>query len=238
MQQTYNVEGLMAELEERSSRAASEAARRTSKAVTRASTAMEQACTNAKRAVTEAGEAVRRSFSANVDEARRQIADEINRLVGREQPELLVRLQPLLDTFGQSLQAQSAEQTTKLVERVVGQFDPTDPTSPMSQQLRVLSEQQGRHAEAMSTEHRALVAKVDELGRELAAKKATEIALSRTPRKGGAYGDQVHDLMATITTGLGDEYLITGGVTGLKTRSKTGDGMLAISGVTPGWCSR
>lgn len=228
VQQAYDLEALVIEVGDRSCRAAQDAADLTGAAATQASEAVQKASVVVRQSMTEAGDLARKAFGENVETVRRQLADEIDRLVGGEQPELLRRLQPVLDTFGRQLHTQSSEQTTLLIEKVVRQFDPADPVSPMSQQMRMLTEAQRKHAESVTEQHLELTAKVEELGRLLVTKRATEIALARTPAKGGAYEDQVHDLMRIIAAGLGDEYVNTGNVTGLVSRNKKGDGVLTV----------
>lgn len=62
------------------------------------------------------------------------------------------------------------------------------------------------------------------------ADTATAAVLRHTPLKGETYAQGVHRLMSGIAAGLGDEYVDTSAVTGLLSRNKKGDGLLAVEG--------
>ena len=132
VQETFNLEGLVHEVGERTADAAAQAAKATAEVTTKAAADMESAATAARKAITEAGTVARQSFSDNVDGAKKSLSEEIQRLVGGEHPELLTRLAPLLEKFGRDLDERSDKQTSALIDKVVRQFDPADPTSPMS----------------------------------------------------------------------------------------------------------
>ncbi|MFL6129322.1 MAG: hypothetical protein ACJ73E_09680 [Mycobacteriales bacterium] len=51
-----------------------------------------------------------------------------------------------------------------------------------------------------------------------------------TPNKGVAFEERIHDLLASIAVGLGDEYADTTSQDGLLPRSKKGDGVLSVQG--------
>ncbi len=229
VEQSYGIEALVAEVEKRSTRAAVDAADRTTAAVTQATTALEKASEQAKRAVVDAGSTARRAFTESVEAARTELAGQIAALVGGDEPQLLLRLQPVLESFSRSLQERAVSQTSTLIDKVARQFDPADPASPMAQQMRALAETQAGYATTAAENQRALTEKIEELGRNLSHRKATELALARTTAKGATYEDQIHDLMAAIAAGLGDEYVETGTVSGLRTRSKKGDGVLTVA---------
>lgn len=228
IEQQYGIEALVAEVEQRSTKAAADAADRTTDAVTQATSALTKASDQAKTAVVEAGTTARRAFAESVDTARVELAGQITALLGGDEPQLMIRLQPMLEKFSTSLQERATSQTTAMIDKVARQFDPADPASPMAQQMRALATTQNDHAKVAGEQLRALTEKLDELGRSVAVRRATELALSRTTAKGATYEDQVHPVLSMIATGLGDEYVATGNVTGLRTRSKKGDGVLSV----------
>lgn len=228
VQQTYGIESLVAEVEKRATQATTNAAERTSTTVNQATEALLQASELTKRVVVDAGQTARTAFAASVESARDEFMAQLGGLLGGDEPQLLLRLQPLLEEFGRKLEQRSLTQTTALVEKVSKQFDPADPASPMAQQMRALGETQARYAAQAADQQKGLTDKLDALSTELVASKSTRLALSRTAAKGATYEEQIHALLGEIAAGLGDEYLETGNVVGLRTRSKKGDGVLAV----------
>jgi len=158
------------------------------------------------------------------------LSDEIHRLVGGEHPELLTRLAPLLEKFGRDLDERSDKQTSALIDRVVRQFDPADPTSPMSKHASELARQQASLTATLETNHRALEVKVDELSRAIKVAKSAAAIASVTTLKGESYAQGIHRVMIQIAAGLGDEYSDTSSTAGLISRCKKGDAVLAIDG--------
>ncbi len=230
IQEKFNLEGLVAEVGDRTAEATARAATATTDAITQATTTLQRA--SAERVIADAGTCARQSFSENVDGARESLADEINRLVGGDHPELLARLTPVLATFGRDLDDRAAKQTTELIGKVIRQFDPADPTSPMAKHNQELSRQQLSLRETLEKNHQELEAKVDELTGALRATRAAADATtaSITTLKGESYAQNIHLLMAEIAAGLGDEYSDTGAVPGTILRNKKGDGVLAVDG--------
>ena len=230
VQQTYGIESLVAEVEKRVIQSSAAAGERTETAVARATAALQQASEQTKKAVVDAGQTARTAFAASVDTARQELAAQITSLLGGEDPQLLLRLQPLLDSFGHKLEQRTLGQTTALIDKVTRQFDPADPASPMAQQMRAFTDTQARHAAEAAEQQKGVTDKLDALSTELLASRSTKLALARTAAKGVTYEEQVHALLAAIAAGLGDEYVETGNVVGLRTRSKKGDGVLAVPG--------
>lgn len=230
VQEAYGIESLVAEVEKRSTQAAAAAADRTEAAVIKASMALEKASEQTKRAVVEAGQTARTAFAQSVATARDDLGAQIATLLGGEEPQLLLRLQPLLERFGRNLEERTLGQTSTLIEKVAKQFDPVEPTSPMAQQMRMLKESQATYAEEAASQQQVVSDKLEALTAGLVAAKSTRLALARTAAKGVTYEEQTHVLLAEIAAGLGDEYGETGNVVGLRTRSKKGDGLLAVSG--------
>lgn len=189
---------------------------------------MEQATEASRRAILEAGTSARTAFAGSVAGAQQDLSAQIGALLGGEQSQVMLRLQPLLEQFGRSLEERTLAQTSTLLEKVSKEFDPVDPASPMAQQMRALKDTQAVYAAAATDQHRVVAEKLDGLAAGLQTSQAVDRALARTAVKGATYEEQVHALLAEIAGGLGDEYAETGNVVGLRTRSKKGDGVLRV----------
>lgn len=100
----------------------------------------------------------------------------------------------------------------------------------MAQQMRSYAENQASHAAAAAEQQRLLTDKLDALAASVQVAKATQVVLAKSTAKGATYEEQVHPWLAEIAAGLGDEYVQTGNVVGLRTRNKKGDGVLAVTG--------
>jgi hypothetical protein len=218
-QQAYAVEKLVAEAEQRSQRASALAAEQTARAVREASESLTKTTADTARLV-----------GASIEDANKKLAAEITRLVGGQDPELVRRLQPILDSTVAAMKAQTVKDTGDLLDKVTRAFNPADPASPMAVQMRTLTEAQERQAKALGNEQRTLAAKLDEVVTALKVKEAHSKVVAGTALKGGTYEEQVHSVLTGIAAGLGDEYTETGTVTGLRTRSKKGDGVLGVGG--------
>lgn len=153
-----------------------------------------------------------------MDSAKKELVAETRRIFGGENPELLDRLQPLLDRFGLNLETQVRTGTNELLEKAAKQFDPADPTSPMAKHTAALAQQQEKVSEQIEKNHVALAAKVDELTTALKVQEAKTSLAKVTPIKGSSFEGQIHDLMRGIAAGLGDEYDDTTTKTGLLPR--------------------
>lgn len=200
----------------------------------RVSEAMQKAAIEAKDAITEAGKGARLSIADNVDDARKSLLAEVDRLVGGDNPELAARLAPMLEKFGYDLDARVTVQASELLTKAAKQFDPDGPTSPMSKHTRELEKQQQALSAALERNHRDLATKVDELTTAVkmttSAKEAAASLAKITTLKGESYAAEVHQVMEQIAAGLGDEYADTGAIPGAVPRSKKGDGVLTING--------
>jgi len=234
IQEKFNLEGLVAEVGDRTTEATSRAATATAEAIIAATAAMERASAEAKKVISDAGTSARQSFSDNVDGARRSLADEINRLVGGSNPELLAKLGPVLDKFSHELDERASKQTSELITKVTRQFDPADPTSPMAKHNQELSRQQRSLSDTLEKNHKELEAKVDELATAFrVARSASEAAAATakvTTLKGGTFEQGLHQHLSEIAAGLGDEYTETGATPGAISRCKKGDGLLDVDG--------
>jgi len=234
VQDTYNLEQLVSDVGTRTAETSAKAAAATTAVVKSASDGMQKASTDAKNAIAEAGLLARKGFGESVESARKDLREEINRLVGGENPELVARLSPLLDTFGRDMNERVAKQTSELLEKAARQFDTSDPTSPMAKHAKGLREQQDALSLTLVKNHEALTVKVDQLTTAVkvatAAADATSAIAKVTPIKGDTYAGSIHRVMQQIATGLGDEYTDTGAVIGVIPRCKKGDGLLTVNG--------
>jgi hypothetical protein len=224
----------VAEVSERTEQTSLRAVEATDAAIAKATKAMEAASTHARKAISEAGELARKDFSGNVDAVRRTLATEIQRVVGGENPELLARFQPLIERFSRDLDERAAKHLGELLVKVAEQFDPAQPTSVLAQQNRVLGEQHHALSEVLTKQQAELCSKVEDLATAVkvahAARSAAAATAQLTPLKGNTYAESVHQTLAYIAAGLGDDYADTSGVTGLVSRSKKGDGVLRVEG--------
>ena len=231
-QDTFGLERLITEVGARTAESSSHAAQVTSMAVSDATQAMTVASELAKKAIAETDAASRRNFEETVSTAQKQLRGDLQRLFDGENPELVERLQPILEKFGTDLDSKVARQTTELLGRAAKQFDPTDPTSPMAKHAAELTRQQEVLAGTLARNHDALATKVEALTMAVsvqsAAQRASAKTASVTPLKGITYADAVHAVMHDIASGLGEEYVDTGAVTGQVTRSKKGDSVLTV----------
>jgi hypothetical protein len=234
VQDTFNLERLVSDVGARTAESTTKAAETTTEVVNRVSNAMQEAAIEAKDAITAAGKGARQSFADNVDDARKSLLEEVHRLVGGDSPELAARLAPMLDKFGHDLDARVTVQTSELLAKAAKQFDPDDPTSPMSKHTRELEKQQQTLSAALERNHRDLATKVDELTTAVkvtTSAKETAASLAKiTTLKGESYAAEVHQVMEQIAAGLGDDYADTGAIPGAVPRSKKGDGVLTING--------
>lgn len=234
VQDTYNLEQLVSDVGTRTAQTSAKAAEATTAVVKSASEGMAKASTDAQNAITEAGALARKGFGETVELARKDLREEINRLVGGDHPELVARLTPLLDAFGRDMNDRVAKQTSELFDKAAKQFDPDDPTSPMAKNRRELQRQQEALSLTLVKNHEVLAGKVDELTTAVkvatAAAEATSAVTKVTPIKGDTYASSIHRVMQQIAVGLGDEYTDTGAVAGVIPRCKKGDGLLTIGG--------
>ena len=235
VQDTFNLERLVSDVGARTSQSTEDAAQATTEVVSRAVDAVEKASLNAKEAIAAAGKNAQQQFGEAVSVATKSLVGEMNRLVGGDNPELAGQLAPLLEKFGRDLDARVSSQTSDLFTKAAKQFDPDDPTSPMSKHTRDLDRRQQTLAEALEKNHKELAAKVEELATAVKVSASANIAATATakatPLKGATYASELHPLVDQVAVGLGDEYTDTGSTSGLLSNAnKKGDGVLAIAG--------
>ena len=154
----------------------------------------------------------------------------MRRIFGGDNPELLDRLQPVLDKFGTDLDAKVKAGTSDLLTKAAKQFDPSDPTSPMAKHTAELEAQQQKLTALIDDNHKDLAKKVDELATALKVQEAKTSLAKVTPIKGDTFENQVNAVLAAIAAGLGDEYTDTRATVGEVPRSKKGDGLLTVDG--------
>ena len=133
------------------------AAEATRQAVKDASEVVTNAADAAKKAFSEADTRTRKEFTAAIDSAKKDLNSEMRKIFGGEHPEILDRLQPLLDSFAANLDKKANAGTSELLAKAAKQFDPTDPTSPMA-----------KHAAELRASQEQLTAQLDKNHTELA----------------------------------------------------------------------
>ncbi|MBB5808870.1 vacuolar-type H+-ATPase subunit E/Vma4 [Saccharothrix ecbatanensis] len=222
------LEHLLKDLGDRTADSVQQAAEATGRAAKDASEAVTKAATDAKKAITEVDTQTRKEFTTAVMAAKQDLNAEVRRIFGGKSPELLERLQPLLDEFGMKLDVKATAGTHELLTKAAKQFDPTDPTSPMAKHAAELRLRQEQLAEQLSKNHAELTNKVNELSTALKVQDARTALAKMTPVKGESYASQIHPLMSGIAGGLGDEYADTSTITGHLPRCKKGDGVLTV----------
>lgn len=236
VQDTFDLERLVTDVGARTTESTRQAVNSTTEVMNQAAEAMQKAASDARKAIGETGTEARKSFADTVEGAKKTLLAEVHRLVGGDDPELAARLTPLLERFGHDLDTRVTAQTRELLTAAAKQFDPADPTSPMSKHSRELHKQQEALSATLARQHAELTCKVDELTTAwkvaASAKDAAATTAQVTPIKGFGYEDEVHEIMAQVALGLGDEYTATGRTTGAVPRSKKGDGLLTIGGGT------
>jgi len=225
------------------------AAEITKSPVNSASETVTKAAEDAKKAITEADAASRKEFTNSVAAAKKDLNTEVRRIFGGENPELLERLQPVLDKFGTDLDAKVKAGTEDLLTKAAKQFDPSDPSSPMAKHAAELGVRQKQLTltELIDKNHADLAKRVDELTTVLKVQEAKASLAKVTPIKGDTFENQMNAVLSEIAAGLGDEYTDTRAIMGAVTRSKKGDAVLTIDGgtarvviemtdsVRPGW---
>jgi len=218
-QQAFGVEKLVAEAEKRSKQAAEDAARDTKTAVEEASTALSQTA-----------ELTAKQVRTAVESAHQSLTAEVARLFGGADPALAKSLHPVLLNVTATIKEQTIKETNALLDRVARDFNPANPTSPMAVQMSALTAAQERQTASLLDAQKDLATKVDGLVASVQSKTAHDKVVAATALKGASYEDAVHAILSSIAAGLGDEYIETGKVTGFKTRSKKGDGVLGVIG--------
>lgn len=224
------LERMIKEVGDKTAATSAQAAELTDRTVKDAAKTMTKAADDAKKAIVEADKASRKEFTDSVSAAKTELSTEVRRIFAGDSPELLEKLQPLLDKFGADLDAKSSASITEVLTNAVKQFDPTDPTSPMAKHTASLETRQLQLTELIGKNHQTIAQKVDEISVALKVQAAQDKVSKVTPIKGDTYENQVNIVLAEVAAGLGDEYTDTRSVVGHLPRSKKGDGLLTVDG--------
>jgi len=228
--ETRALERMLKDVGDKTAEATRRAGEATAVATRSATETVVKAAADAKKAITDADEVTRKHLAEAVASTKKDLLAETRRLFGGDNPELLERLQPVLDKFSAALEKQVQTGTSELLAKATKQLDPSDPASPMAKHAAALAEQQERFTKQIEKGQTDLSAKVDALSTALKVQDAKSSLAKVTPIKGGSFEDQIHALMNDIAAGLGDEYEDTTTKTGLVPRSKKGDGLLTVTG--------
>lgn len=230
--ETRALERMLRDVGDQTSDATRRAAEATADAAKSATETVTKAAADAKQAITEADDATRKHLAEAVAATKKDLLAETRRLFGGDNPEMLERLQPVLDKFAVTLEKQVQTSTSELLAKATKQLDPSDPTSPMAKHAATLAQQQEELTKRFEKGQAELATKVDTLCTALKVQDAKASLAQVTPIKGASFEDQIHALMNDIAAGLGDEYEDTTRRTGLVSRSKKGDGVLSIAGAS------
>ncbi len=223
---------MIKEVGDKTAATSNQAAEFTANAVKDASKTVTKAAEDAKKAIVEADQTSHKEFSDSVAAAKNSLTAEVRKIFAGDSPELLEKLQPLLDKFSTELDAKSSASIAEVVTKAVKQFDPTDPTSPMAKHTANLESCQQQLTELLGKNHEALSQKIEEIGTAVKVREARTSLSNVTPIKGDTFENQVNEVLSAIATGLGDEYTDTRAIVGHLPRSKKGDGLLIIDGGT------
>ncbi|ABM10883.1 MULTISPECIES: hypothetical protein [Mycolicibacterium] len=224
------LERMIKEAGDKTAATSAQAAELTDRTVKDATKTMAKAAEDAKKAIVEADQTSRKEFTESVTAAKTALTAEVRRIFAGDSPELLEKLQPLLEKFSAELDAKSSASITEVVTKAVKQFDPADPTSPMAKHTATLELRQQQLTELLGKNHEVLTQKIDEIGTAVKVQEARASLSKVTPIKGDTFENQVNEVLFTIATGLGDEYSDTRAIVGHLPRSKKGDGLLTVDG--------
>lgn len=223
------VEDMLKDVATRTAEATGRAAEVTERAAQDASSVITRAANEARKAITDTDLKHRQEIRAAVINAKQDLTGEIRRIFGGEHPELLERLQPLLERFGTQLHENVRARTTELIEKAAKQFDPSDPTSPMAKHTAAIAAEQSRLAEQLNQSQGELAKRFEELTTVLKVKDARSDLAKVTPIKGGTFEDQLSWILQSLGVALGEEYTDTRNTVGRLPRCKRGDGLLSIA---------
>ncbi len=229
-QESKALQQMLKDVGEKAIDSTNKAVQNTERAAKAASEVVAKAANDAKKAIVDADAASRKEFTQSVATAKKDLNAELRRIFGGANPELLDKLQPVLDKFGTDLDTKVRAGTSDLLAKTARQFDPSDPTSPMAKHAAQLEAQQKTLAALIADNHKDLATKVDDLATAVKVQEARAKLATVTPIKGDAFENQLNTVLGAIATGLGDEYTDTRATVGDVPRSKKGDGVLTING--------
>jgi vacuolar-type H+-ATPase subunit E/Vma4 len=179
------LERMLKEVGEKAADSTAKAAELTERTVKDATATVAKAAAEAKKAIVEADENSRKEFTKSVAAAKTELSTEVRKIFGGESPELLERLQPLLDKFSADLDTKSTASIGEVLTKAVKQFDPSDPTSPMAKHTAGLEARQQQLTERLDKHHETITKKVDDLTAALKLQEARTTLSKVTPIKGG-----------------------------------------------------
>ncbi|MFX0578876.1 Fis family transcriptional regulator [Nocardia nepalensis] len=227
--ETRELERMVKEVGTKAAESVTRAAELTDKAAKDASQVVTKTFDSARKALSEADANCRKEMRTAVDDATTRITEQVNRMFGGSNPEVLARLQPVLQQFSADLSAKAATGTQELISTATKQFDLEDPASPMAKHAAALDERQRELTKLIACNHADLAKKVDEVTVALKVREAKADIVRMTPLKGDSFAARVHAFLDPIAAGLGDEYCETGSIVGAIPRSKKGDGLLTTA---------
>lgn len=189
--------------------AVKDASEQVSHSVERASQVAQELTSSASRASHETVRWATETMAQATRTVQADLSEQIHRLVGGENPELMERLRPILERVGGSLEGQIAQTLQTSMQTMVDQ-------------------NAARHREVLDLVH--------DLRRDVAAHDAAKSASAAataavrgiTTLKGLDYESQVNLVCADIATAMGDSYEETGEYAGALFRNKKGDGVLHV----------
>ncbi len=228
-QEAQALERLLKDVGDKTAHSTAQAAELTARAVREASEAVMAAARDAKTAITDTDTQSRKELTTAVMTAKQELNTELRRIFAGESPELVERLQPVLERFSADLDAKVSAGTAELLTKAAKQFDPSDPTSPMAKHAADLTARQEQLAQQLAKQHADLTSKIEEMSTTLRIQEATAAVASVTPIKGESYAGSVHAVLRGIATGLGDDYIDTSATAGRLPRCKKGDGVLSLN---------
>ncbi|OBG13668.1 Fis family transcriptional regulator [Mycolicibacterium celeriflavum] len=229
-QESKALEQMLKDVGEKAADSTNRVVENTERAAKAASEVVAKAANDAKKAIVDADAASRKEFSQSVATAKQDLNAELRRIFAGDNPELLDKLQPVLDKFGTDLDAKVKAGTNDLLTKAAKQFDPSDPASPMAKHAAELEAHQQTLTKLITENHADLTEKVKDLVNALKVQEAKTKLAKVTPIKGDAFENQLNAVLAATAAGLGDEYTDVRATVGEVPRSKKGDGVLSISG--------
>lgn len=227
-QEAQALERLMKDVGDKTADATAQAAEITARAARDASEAVMAAARDARTAITEADVRSREELTTAVRTAKQDLNAELRRIFAGESPELVERLQPVLDRFGTDLDAKVSAGTAELLAKAARQFDPSDPTSPMARHTAELTARQAQLAQQLDRQHTELTSKIEAVSTVLRVQEARTTLARVTPIKGESFASSVHAVLVGIAAGLGEDYTDSSATTGSLPRCKKGDGVLSL----------
>ncbi|MFL6140437.1 MAG: Fis family transcriptional regulator [Labedaea sp.] len=227
-QEAQALERMLKDVGDKTADSTAQAAELTARAMREASEAVVAAARDAKTVITEADTQSRKELTTAVMTAKTDLNAELRRIFAGESPELVERLQLVLDKFGADLDAKVRAGTADLLTKAAKQFDPSDPTSPMAKHAAELTAHQEQLTQQLARQHAELTSKIERVSTALRVKEATTALARVTPIKGESYAGSVHAVLVGIAAGLGDDYTDTSTTTGRLPRCKKGDGVLSL----------